>query len=137
MTAYLLQYLSPLLLNPRLRVLCIASAVVMYLLIITTGNIPGARADIGHYAPGAVLHSTAYAVLATLWYCGSGGAAAARAGKAVLAVAAMGALDEYIQSFFPWRGADVRDWAVDCSSAIVTSGLLCLLFSKAAPAASR
>jgi VanZ family protein len=123
--------LSSLLLHPRLRRLCLAAAVLMYLAIITTGNIPGARADIGQYAPGPVLHSIAYAVLAGLWFIGSRGSAVARAAKAVLAVAVMGALDEAIQSYFPYRGADVRDWMVDCAAAIIASGLLCFLLPKA------
>lgn len=129
--------LSTRLQHPRLRLFFLGCAIVIYLGIVIMGNLPGARADIGHYASGVVLHSAAYAVLTALWFLGSTGSLAARAFKAVLAVAAMGAGDELIQSFFPYRGADVRDWAVDCSSAIVTSGLLCLLFSKAAPAASR
>ena len=116
--------LSSLLLHPRLRRLCLVAAILMYLTIITTGNIPGARADIGQYAPGAVLHSIAYAVLACLWFVGSHGTPLARAGKAVLAVALMGALDEYIQSYFSYRSADLRDWAVDCAAALVASGLL-------------
>jgi VanZ family protein len=123
--------LSSLLLHPTLRRLCLAAALLMYLAIITTGNIPGARADIGRYAPGPVLHSIAYAVLAGLWFIGSRGGAFARAGKAVLAVAAMGALDETIQSFFPYRGADVHDWMVDCAAAIAAAGLLCFLLPKA------
>lgn len=127
--------LSTLLFHPRLRRLCIAAAVVMYLTILVTGSIPGARADIGHYASGPVLHSTAYAVLACLWFFGSGGGLAARACKAVLAVAAMGAGDELVQSFFPYRGADVRDWAVDCASAVVTCALLSLLLPRLLPGA--
>lgn len=127
----MIQDLSTLLQNPRLRLSLIACAILMYLAIVTVGNLPGARADIGHYASGVVLHSTAYAVLTALWFFGSTGSAATRAGKAVLAVAAMGAGDEFIQSFFPWRGADLRDWAVDCTSALVMSGLLCLLVPKA------
>jgi VanZ family protein len=123
--------LSALLLHPVLRRLCLAAAVLMYLTIITTGNIPGARSDIGQYAPGPVLHSLAYAVLACLWFIGSAGSPMARALKAVLTVALMGALDEYIQSYFPYRGADVRDWMVDCAAAIVTSGLLSTLLPKA------
>lgn len=107
---------------------------MMYLTIITVGNIPGARADIGTYAPGAVLHSLAYAVLAALWFVGSRGTAATRAGKAVLTVAVMGACDETIQSFFPYRGASVRDWAVDVAAAIVASALLCLLTPRSAGA---
>jgi VanZ family protein len=124
-------YLSTFLHHPRRRLLCLTAAVLMYLTIITTGNIPGARADIGAYAPGAVLHSIAYAVLAALWFVGSRGTAFARACKAVLAIAVMGAGDEFVQSFFPYRGASVRDWAVDVSAAIVISSVLALLASRA------
>ena len=124
--------LSALLMHPRLRYACLGCAALIYLAIIITGNIPGARADIGQYAPGVVLHSTAYAVLSFLCFLGSTGSPAARAVKAVLAVALMGAGDEFVQSFFPYRGADVRDWAVDCGSAILVSLLLCLVLPKAA-----
>lgn len=126
--------LSDLMQQPRVRLLCRVCAIVMYLTIITTGNIPGARADIGQYAPGPVLHSTAYAVLAALWFVGSAGSAWARSWKAVLAVAVMGAADEFIQSFFPYRGADVRDWAVDVGAALVACALLSLLTRRAASA---
>jgi hypothetical protein len=129
--------LSQLLLHPRLRFACRAGATIMYLAIVVTGNIPGARADIGHYAPGVVLHSTAYAVLALLCFLGSTGSPAARAVKAVLAVALMGAGDEFIQSFFPYRGADVHDWAVDVGSATVVSLLLCAVLPKSALAPNR
>jgi VanZ family protein len=129
--------LSQLLTHPRLRSACLGCAALMYLAIIVTGNIPGARADIGQYAPGVVLHSSAYAVLACLCFLGSSGSRAVRAAKAVLAIALMGAGDEFIQSFFPYRGADVRDWAVDCSSAILVSLLLAILLPKAVPATRR
>jgi VanZ family protein len=125
-------YLSTFLHDPPRRPLYLAAAIAMYLTIITTGNVPGARADIGTYAPGPVLHSIAYAVLAALWFIGSRGSPLARAGKAVLAVAVMGAGDEFIQSFFPYRGADVRDWAVDVVAAMVASSLLTLLAARAA-----
>lgn len=129
--------LSQLLLNPRLRYACLACAILMYLAIVVTGNIPGARADIGQFAPGVVLHSTAYAILAGLCFLGSVGCPAARAAKAVLAIALMGAGDEFIQSFFPYRGADVRDWAVDCGAAILTVLLLCAVLPKSALATKR
>jgi hypothetical protein len=123
--------LSQLLTDPRLRFACRACAAIMYLAIVVAGNIPGARADIGQYAPGVVLHSTAYAVLTLLCFLGSTGSPAARAVKAVLAIALMGAADEFIQSFFPYRGADVRDWAVDCSAAVLVSLLLSILLPRA------
>ena len=118
--------------HPRMRAFLLACAILMYLAILIAGNLPGARADIGHYASGVALHSTAYAVLAALWFFSLSGSPAARALKSVLAVAAMGAGDECIQSFFPYRGASVGDWAVDCSAAIVVIGLLCLLSPKRA-----
>jgi hypothetical protein len=121
--------LSTLLTHPRLQRLCLASAIAMYVVIVVIGSIPGARADIGEYASGVQLHSTAYAVLAALWFAGSNGGAGARSWKAILAVALMGAGDEFVQSFFPYRGSDVRDWAVDCISAIVACALLSLLLS--------
>lgn len=130
-------YLSSLLHNPRARPLCLTAAILMYLTIITTGNIPGARADIDTYAPGAVLHSIAYAVLAALWFVGSAGSPLARAGKAVLAVAVMGACDEFIQSFFPYRGAAVSDWAVDVAAAVVASTVLARLASRPTVDATR
>lgn len=121
------EFLSILLYHPRLRRLSMAAAIVMYLAILVAGSLPGARADIGEYAPGVVLHSTAYAVLACLWFFGSSGSFLARSVKAVLAVAVMGAGDEFVQSFFPYRHADIRDWAVDCTSALFTCTVLTLL----------
>jgi VanZ family protein len=116
--------LSTLVLDPKLRLLRRACAILMYVAILVAGSIPGARADIGQYASGAVLHSTAYAILAFLWFTGSAGSPALRAAKAVLAVAVMGAGDEFVQSFFPYRGAAVADWMVDCAAALATCAVL-------------
>ena len=125
-------FLSFLLLDPRLNKLRHGAAIVLFLAILVGGSIPGARADIGHYASGVVLHSTAYAVLALLWFTASRGSAARRSVATVLAIAVMCAIDESVQSFFPYRGADVRDWLVDCSAAVVVSAILWLVLPKAA-----
>lgn len=117
-------FLSLLILDPKLRKLRVLSAIALYLAIIIMGSIPGARAQVGDYASGMVLHSLAYATLAFLWFTGSTGSPAARAAKAMLAVAGMGALDEMVQGFFPYRGADVADWMVDCGAGAVTCALL-------------
>jgi VanZ family protein len=129
--------LSILVLDPKYRALRRSCALLMYLTIVVVGSIPGARAQIGAYATGLTLHSTAYAVLAFLWFTGSSGSPLARAAKAVLAVALMGAGDEFVQSFFPYRGADVHDWLVDCSSALVTSALLCAVVPRLDTARAR
>ncbi|TFW18410.1 VanZ family protein [Duganella callida] len=112
---------------PRLR--C-GSAIVAYLLILILGSIPGARQDIGEVASGLILHSCAYAGLAFLMFTGSRGTLAVRALTAVLTIALMGALDEYVQSFFPYRHGDVRDWMVDCTAAILMSSFMWVLWSR-------
>lgn len=126
-----------LLTNPRFRLLCLGSASLMYIAILVAGSIPGARADIGEYAPGAVLHSTAYSVLACLWFLGSTGTAATRSLKAVLAVAVMGAGDEYVQSFFPYRHADIHDWYVDCTAAAIATLILSIALRQSLAATKR
>ena len=113
------------------------TAIVLYLLILVLGSIPGARADIGNVASGLVLHSCAYAGLTFLLFTGGSGSLPQRAAKAVLTIMAMGALDEYVQSFFPYRHASVADWMVDCNAAVLSAALLCLLWSKFAAAPQR
>lgn len=126
------QSLYFLLFDPRLNRLRHGAAILMFVAIVIAGSIPGARADIGHYASGLVLHSCAYSVLALLWYTASRGSAARRTVATVLAIAVMGALDESVQSFFPYRGATVGDWMVDCSAALLTCAVLSLVLPRAA-----
>jgi VanZ family protein len=125
-------FLHFVLLDPRLNRLRYAAAIVLFLAIVIAGSIPGARAEIGEYAPGVVLHSSAYSVLAVLWFTASRGNGASRTVATLLAIAVMGAIDESVQSFFPYRGADVRDWMVDCSSALLTCIVLWALLPKTA-----
>ncbi len=120
-------FLSLLLLDPRLRSARIKTALVLYAGIIVAGSIPGARAEVGEFAPGVVLHGLAYAFLTLLWFLGSTGSGPVRAAKAVLAIALMGAGDELVQSFLPYRSGAVRDWLIDVSAAVVTSALLAVI----------
>ncbi|MHA4870111.1 VanZ family protein [Duganella sp. PWIR1] len=106
------------------------TAIVLYLLILVLGSIPGARKDIGEVATGVILHSIAYAGLAFLIFTGSTGSLAQRAAKAVLTIALMGALDEYVQSFFPYRHGAVSDWLVDCNAAVLASAFMWALWSR-------
>jgi VanZ family protein len=126
------QSLYFLLLDPRLNRLRHGAAILMFLAIVIAGSIPGARADIGQYAPGVVLHSCAYSVLALLWFTASRGSAASRSVATVLAIALMGAIDESVQSFFPYRGASLRDWMVDCSAALFTCAFLWMVLPRTA-----
>jgi len=110
------------------------SAIALYLLILVLGSIPGARAEIGNVASGLVLHSCAYAGLTFLLFTGGSGTLPQRAAKAVLTIMLMGALDEYVQSYFPYRHASVSDWLVDCNAAVLCTVLMSALWSKFAVA---
>ena len=105
-------------------------AISIFVLIVVLGSLPGAREDVGHYASGLVLHSIAYAVLALLVFLGSSGGGIRRGIQATLTVAAMGALDEGVQSFFPYRSAAVTDWMVDVAAAALVSALLWKFWQK-------
>lgn len=116
--------LSSLVLDPKFQRLRLYSALALYAAIVTAGSIPGARAEIGNYASGIVLHSLAYGTLTFLLYTGSSGSAGARALRSVLAVAAMGAGDELVQSMLPYRQGAIGDWLVDCTAAAAVAALL-------------
>jgi hypothetical protein len=124
MSASLASRLAQLVLDPQLRKLRFRLALAMYAAILVLGSIPGARAEIGLLARGIILHTIAYGVLSFLLFTGSLGSPAARAGKTVLTVALMGALDETIQSFLPYRTGAVADFLVDCNAAVLSCALL-------------
>ena len=111
------------------------TALVLYSLVILIGDIPGMRADVGQYASGGVLHSFGYGVLALILFSGTGGGMTRRALLSVLMVAVMGALDEFIQSFLPYRHGAVSDWVVDITAAAAVCLPLCFLWPKMVVAA--
>ena len=108
----------------------LAAALLIFAGIVIAGSVPGARAEVGEYASGIVLHSLAYAGLTTLWFLGSSGTIIQRALKAVLAIALMGAFDEGVQSFLPYRSGAVHDWLIDVSAATFAASALALLASR-------
>jgi len=126
-------FLTRLLLDPDLGSARIKTALVLYAGVLLAGSVPGARAEVGEYAPGVALHGLTYAFLAALWFLGSTGSRPARAARAVLAIALMGAGDELVQSFLPYRNGDVRDWLVDVTAALLTSTVLAVLVPQRDP----
>ena len=108
------------------------TALFLYALVIIIGDIPGTRADVGQYASGVVLHSFGYGVLALLLFSGIAGGMGRRAVLSVLMVAAMGALDEFIQSFLPYRRGAVSDWLVDITAAMLVAAALYFLWPRMA-----
>lgn len=104
----------------------------MYLAVIVFGAIPGARAGIDELASGVVLHLLAYSCIAWLLACGAHGSVARKAIVSFLLVTAMGALDEAIQSFLPYRRGALGDWGIDVTAALLTATLFWLASAKQA-----
>lgn len=123
-------FIANIFLVPKFQRLSYRCAIALYLLILIFGSIPGARDNIGQYAGGVLLHFVTYSFLALLLFSGNKGSRFERAVKSVLTIMAMGALDEYVQSFFPYRSADVMDWTVDVSAGIVSATLLWALWPR-------
>lgn len=130
-------FLSLLLLDSRLRPARIRLALLLYAGVIVAGSVPGARAEVGEFAPGVVLHGLTYAFLTLLWFLGSAGSGPVRAAKAVLAIALMGAGDELVQSFLPYRTGDIADWTIDVTAALLASTALALIVPPAEAARPR
>jgi len=117
-------YVSLLVLDNRLLRLRYRCALVLYAAIVLMGSIPGARAELGTLASGIVLHTLAYGTVCFLLYTGTPGSRRTRAIRSVLTVFAMGAADELVQSFLPYRSGALADWVIDANAAVVTAGLL-------------
>lgn len=103
---------------------CLMTACAFFALMVAIGAIPGEATALSAMVPDKLLHFTAYACLSGLIYGGLAGGMASRALRALLLIALLGGLDEAIQSFMPYRSADLADWAFDMLAAL--SGVLLL-----------
>lgn len=117
-------FLSDLLFAPRFRALRLRWALFLYAAIVFMGSIPGVRADIGRLASGLVLHTLAYASITFLLFGGLRGTARRRALTSIAWVVAMGAFDELVQAFLPYRRGSALDWAVDVNASCIMAALL-------------
>jgi len=122
--------------DKHLETLMFRAGLALYLAVIILGSIPGARNEVGEVASGLVLHFVTYSCIAFLLACGAAGDATAKAVKAFCIVAAMGALDECIQSLLPYRHGTVTDWMIDVSAALFTALLFRLTVPPRTPASS-
>lgn len=125
-----MQQVFAFLVDAQFQKLRFRSAIAVYIAVLVLGLVPGARAEAGELAPGLVLHFVTYACIAFLLFTGVNGGVTGRALKTVILVATMGALDEYMQSFFPYRRAAVIDWCIDVSAGLFMAALLCIMLPK-------
>jgi hypothetical protein len=114
----MLNFIVRLLTEERYRRWRFSFSFILYFLMIGVGSIPDARQDIGEVASGFVLHALAYGTITFFLFTGLDFALLRRALCTFLIVALMGALDEVIQSFFPYRRGAIQDWYVDVSACI-------------------
>lgn len=108
------------LLDERYCAIRLRCGILIYLAVLVFGSIPGARAELGHVAPGILLHTAAYSLITFLLFTGSSRAAPSHAVKTFLLVGLLGALDELIQAALPYRTGAVADWLIDMNAAFVT-----------------
>jgi len=123
-------FLALLAFDPVYRKLQFRCAFLLYLAVLVIGSIPGARADAGEVASGLVLHSVTYSLITLLLFSGMNGTPWQKALKSFFIIVAMGAIDEWVQSFFPYRNARVTDWLVDISAAFITITVLIKIWPK-------
>jgi VanZ family protein len=112
--------IARLFIDEQYRRLRLRSGFIFYFLIIVLGSIPHARAAVGNLVPGVILHALAYSFISFLLFTGTTGALFKQSAQTLLTVALRGALDEFVQSFFPYRTATMRDWLVDCTAGFIT-----------------
>lgn len=110
--------------DARYKALRFYGAFFLYFMILLVGSIPNARAEAGEFASGVVLHVGAYSIITFLLVTGSSRRRGWALFQAFFLAVAMGALDEYVQSYFPYRQASVQDWLVDAIASLFTTFLL-------------
>lgn len=123
-------FLHTLFLDDRLRTARFGTGIVVFVAIVLVGAIPGARANIGDYATGIVLHSLGYGTISMLLFTGMNGSLRYRFVRTLLSVAVMGAIDELIQSFLPYRRGALSDWIVDCTASLAVCSMLMFILPE-------
>lgn len=103
--------------RPGMARICLPAAALFFAVLVTVGNMPGLAADMSDAFGDKRLHLAAYALLTALIYLSVNRRPAL---VAMLAATALGAVDESIQSFFPYRQADLLDLLADISAAGAT-----------------
>ena len=103
--------------RPGMARLCLPLAGLFFVVLVTVGNLPGLAAEMSDAFGDKRLHLAAYAFLTTLIYFSVNRRPAL---TALVAIAMLGALDEAIQSLFPYRQAELLDLLADISAAGAT-----------------
>lgn len=109
------------------RQAALIAAALFFVLMIAIGSIPNEANKLSAVVPDKLLHMTAYGFLSALLYIGQRPGKRGRGLIVILAIGVLGALDETIQSFFPYRTAGLPDWLFDMLSACIVVTALSLM----------
>ena len=95
--------------------------------MIVIGAIPGEAQALSDAVGDKLLHLGAYSFLTCALFGGMRGTTTSRALRSLIAIGVLGALDEAIQSFMPYRNANLSDWAFDMLAAGLALAVLILI----------
>lgn len=111
----------------RGRPLMVPLALLVYGLILVLGNVRGLGQTLAPDTSDKTLHLLAYGGLSALLYLGLRLPPLRRSAIILGVIALLGAVDETVQAFVPYRDADLRDWLADLAGAALVCALLSLL----------
>lgn len=108
---------------------CLLAAVLMFILMVALGAIPGKAQELTSVVHDKLLHFLAYGLLSALIYGSLSGEPVERGLRTLIAIGTLGALDEAIQALLPYREASWLDWEVDMIAGLTCVVLLALRHS--------
>ena len=99
-------------------------ALVFFVLMVLLGSVPGNRQVLDEVATAKVWHFGAYGFLSIAVFFSLKYRPVPRALFTLLVIALLGAMDEAIQSFLPYRAGKFEDWTFDVLTGAICVGAL-------------
>ncbi|MFZ6750056.1 VanZ family protein [Undibacterium sp. Ren11W] len=107
---------------------------IFFAVMVAIGAIPGEATALSARIPDKLLHFVAYSFLTGCIFGSLVGSLWSRSWRSIVYVGMLGALDENIQRFMPYRSCDIADWAFDILAATVSVLILTLIHKVLNPA---
>lgn len=110
---------------------------IFFAVMVAIGSIPGEAPALSAKVPDKLLHFVAYSFLTGCIFGSLSGGLWSRSWRSVLYVGMLGALDENIQRFLPYRSCDIADWAFDMLAAVCSVLILSLIYQLLNPVSAK
>ncbi|WP_295750763.1 VanZ family protein [Undibacterium sp.] len=101
---------------------------IFFATMVAIGAIPGEATALSARIPDKLLHFVAYSFLTCCIFGSLKGGLWSRSWRSIVYVGMLGALDENIQRFMPYRSCDIADWAFDMLAATLSVLILSLIY---------